>query len=151
MANELYASLDDINAHLPPGKAEIEDADDDLLQVSAFRFIRSKLRGTFATTVLATWLDPATTPIIIREIAGMIIAAKWYAELYAEDSDEEAEYATNLWNQAMAMLLEIIAGSLVVTNPITDEPYPGETGDLTEASFWPNDDAPKFTMDMEFA
>ncbi len=152
MAGELYASLEDINAHLPPGKAEIEDAEDDLLQVDAFRFIRSKLIGTFATTTLALWIDPSSTPEVIRAIAGRLIAAKWYMEIYAEDSDEDARYAQRLYDEAMAMIQEILDGTLIVIDPITGEPYPEvSTGMLTENSFWPNDDNPKFTMDMEFA
>lgn len=151
MANELYATIDDINTHLPPGKAEIEDAEDDLLQVDAVRFIRSKLTGTFATTTLALWVDPTTTPEVIRAIAGRLIAAKWYAEIYAEDSDEDARYAQRLYDEAMMMLQQIIDGQLIVTDPVTGDPIEGETGTLTEASFWPNDDNPKFTMDMEFA
>ena len=152
VAGELYATIEDINAHLPPGKAEIEDAEDDLLQVDAYRFIRSKLVGTFATTTLALWLDPTTTPDVIRAIAGRLIAAKWYMEIYAEDSDEDAEYAQRIYDEAMMMIQGILDGNIVVIDPGTDEPYPEvNTGMLVEASFWPNDDAPKFTMDMEFA
>jgi len=151
VANDLYATVEDINTHLPPGKAEIEDAEDDLLQVDAVRFIRSKLTGTFATTILATWLDPTTTPDVIRAIAGRLIAAKWYAEIYAEDSDEDAKYAQRLYDEAMMMLQQIIDGNLIVIDPGTGDPVEGDTGQLTETSFWPNDDNPKFTMDMEFA
>lgn len=152
MADELYASLDDINTHLPPGKAEIEDAEDDLLQVDAFRFIRSKLVGTFATTTLALWVSPATTPEVIRAIAGRLIAAKWYMEIYAEDSDEDAAYAQRLYDEAMMMIQQILDGLVTVLDPVTGEPYPDvNTGMLTEASFFPNDDNPKFRMDMEFA
>lgn len=151
MANELYATLDDINMHLPPGKAEIEDAEDDLLQVDAFRFIRSKLIGKFATTILALWIDPNSTPEIIRAIAGRLIASKWYAEIYAEDSDEDAKFAKTLYDEAIAMLMDILSGASIVIDPTTGEPYPTDTGQLTDASFYPNDDNPKFRMDMEFA
>lgn len=152
MAGELYATIEDINAHLPPGKAEIEDAEDDLLQVDAFRFIRSKLIGTFATTTLALWIDPDSTPEVIRAIAGRLIAAKWYMEIYAEDSDEDAAYAQRLYDEAMSMLQQILDGTITVIDPTTEEPYPDvQTGMLTDASFHPSDDNPKFTMDMEFA
>lgn len=149
MANELYASISDINAHLPIGKAQITDADDDLLQVEAFRLIRARLAGTFATTTLALWTEPDETPELIRTIAGMLIAAKWYAELYAEDSDEDAIYAMNLYNQAMSYLQAIIDGTMTVVDPGGTE-IPN-TSLLSDTSFWPNDDAPKFTMDQELA
>lgn len=150
MANELFASLDDINAHLPEHKAQIEDADDDQLQVEAYRLIRAKLSTAFATTTLNSWTDPDSTPGIIRSIAGMVIAAKWYAELYAEDSDTDQVYANDLYAKAMQLLAEIVAGLIVITDPITDEPLSDTTG-LSSDDFFPRDDAPKFTMDKEFA
>ena len=149
MAGELYASLDDINAHLPEHKAKIEDADDDLLQVEAYRLIRAKLSSVFTTATLNTWVDPDSTPGIIRSIAGMVIAAKWYAELYAEDSDEDAVYANDLYAKAMSLIEEIRAGLITVTDdagdPLSDTSY------LSSDDFFPNDDAPVFTMGKEFA
>lgn len=150
MANELLASLDDINAHLPQDKAEVEDSDDDLLQVEAYRLVRAKLASTFAVTTLNTWASPGTTPEIIRTIAGMVIAAKWYAELYAEDSDEDAVYATRLYNEALGMLQQIKDGTLAVIG--VDGITTTDTTLLSTVDFYPNDGIPpKFTMDKEFA
>jgi hypothetical protein len=146
VANELYASLGDINAHLPIGKAQIEDADDDLLQVEAFRFIRARLGGSFAPATMALWTEPDDTPEIIRTIAGLIIAAKWYANLYAEDSLDDSQFAQDLYNQALALIQSIIDGTVTVIGP-DGEPIDGSSFGAT--SFWPNDDAPVFTMGME--
>lgn len=152
VANELYASLEDINAHLESHKAAIEDAEDDVLQVDVFRFIRSKLVGTFATTILSLWTDPDSTPELVRAIAGRLIAAKWYMQIYTEDDPEPSTYSQFLYDEALSMLQQIIDGGLIVIDPVTEEPYPGVTsGLLGEADFWPSDDAPKFTMGMEFA
>jgi len=150
VANELFATVDDINAHLPENKAAISDADDDLLQVEAWRLIRAKLSTTFATTTLNTWADPDSTPDIIRTVAGMVIAAKWYAELYAEDSDTDATFANNLYLQAMDLLNQIAAGLIVITDD-TGEPLV-DTSSLSSDDFYPNDTvAPVFTMGKEFA
>ena len=150
MANELFATVDDINAHLPENKAAISDADDDLLQVEAWRLIRAKLSTTFATTTLNTWADPDSTPDIIRTVAGMVIAAKWYAELYAEDSDADATFANNLYLQAMDLLNQIATGLIVITDD-TGEPLV-DTSSLSSDDFYPNDTVPPvFTMGKEFA
>lgn len=150
MANELFATVDDINAHLPENKAAISDADDDLLQVEAWRLIRAKLSTTFATTTLNDWADPDSTPDIIRTVAGMVIAAKWYAELYAEDSDTDATFANNLYLQAMDLLNQIAAGLIVITDD-TGEPLV-DTSSLSSDDFYPNDTVPPvFTMGKEFA
>lgn len=149
MANELYASVADINTHLPIDKAQITDGDDDLLQVDTYRFIRARLAGSFAATVFATWVDPDTTPEVIRSIAGRLIASKWYATLYAEDSMDDAVFAQRLYNEAMGMIDGIITGQVTVVDPGGTTLTTG--GILSEDSFWPNDDSPKFTMDQEFA
>jgi len=150
VANELFATVDDINAHLPENKAAISDADDDLLQVEAWRLIRAKLSTTFATTTLNDWADPDSTPDIIRTVAGMVIAAKWYAELYAEDSDADATFANNLYLQAMDLLNQIAAGLIVITDD-TGEPLV-DTSSLSSDDFYPNDTVPPvFTMGKEFA
>jgi len=150
VANELFATVDDINAHLPENKAAISDADDDLLQVEAWRLIRAKLSTTFATTTLNDWADPDSTPDIIRTVAGMVIAAKWYAELYAEDSDTDATFANNLYLQAMDLLNQIAAGLIVITDD-TGEPLV-DTSSLSSDDFYPNDTVPPvFTMGKEFA
>jgi hypothetical protein len=150
VANELYASVDDINAHLPEHKAQISDADDDLLQVEAWRLIRAKLSTTFATATLNAWTDPDATPGIIRTIAGMVIAAKWYAELYAEDSDTDATYANNLYLQAIDLLNQIAAGLIVITDD-AGEPL-SDTSSLSSDDYYPNDSVPPvFTMGKEFA
>jgi len=150
VANELFATVDDINAHLPENKAAISDADDDLLQVEAWRLIRAKLSTTFATTTLNTWADPDSTPDIIRTVAGMVIAAKWYAELYAEDSDADATFANNLYLQAMDLLNQIAAGLIVITDD-TGEPLV-DPSSLSSDDFYPNDTVPPvFTMGKEFA
>lgn len=150
MANELFATLDDINAHLPEHKAQIEDADDDKLQVEAYRLIRAKLTTVFAAATLNLWVSPATTPGIIRTIAGMVIAAKWYAELYAEDSSEDSSYANDLYVQAMNLIEEIRMGLITVTDDV-GEPL-ADTSYLSSDDFFPNNSVdPKFTMDKEFA
>lgn len=152
MSGELLASIDDINTHLPSDKAQIDDADDDLLQIDAHRTIRALLAGTFTAVQLATWVDPATTPPLIRQVAGLLIAAKWYATLYAEDSIEDSTFAQSLYNEAIGILNGIRDGTLTVIGAdgttIIDT---GGTG-LSSDDFFPNDSAagPVFTMDAEF-
>jgi hypothetical protein len=85
MAGEILASLADINTHLPDDKIRMDDADDDALQIDAQRLIRGSLTGVFTPVIISGWATPDDTPELIRGIAGRFIAAKWYAERYAED------------------------------------------------------------------
>lgn len=155
---EILASVDDINTHLPTDKldagattpASVED-DINLYEIDAARFIRSMLSGTFTAVQLATWVSPAATPELIRSVAGRLIAAKYYSVRYAEDSDT-SNYAQQLYNQAVNIIMDIRNGSQVVVD-ITDTPIDVIGAGFTADDFYPNDSAPGpvFTMAKDFA
>lgn len=152
MAGEILASLADINTHLPDDKIRMDDADDDALQIDAQRLIRGSLTGVFTPVIISGWATPDDTPELIRGIAGRFIAAKWYAERYAEDIPDASSFAQALYNEAISMIEEIRTGTLVVTDDLGD-PLTSLSATSSDASFWPNDStpAPFFTMGMEFA
>lgn len=145
MAANLYATLDDINVHLPADKAFMQDGQDDLLQVDAYRLIRARLSGTFSAAAIATWVSPTTTPELIREIAGKLIAAKFYAELVAEDEADGSLFAQSLYNEAIAMLNDIRNGTLTILGV---DGLELDNGNLVQTSFWPNSttDDPSFSV-----
>lgn len=144
---EILASLDDINTHLPTDKLEADVANTELLQVDVARFVRAMLVGTFTPITLVAWDSPDNTPDLIRGIAGRLIAAKYYAQRYAEDSDV-SEFATDLYNDAMAYIKGIKSGTYVVVD-VNDVPIAATGLGLSEDDFWPNSTAPlpAFTMD----
>ena len=149
MADEILASLDDINTHLPSDKARIDDADDNLLQIDAARYIRSLLAGFFDAATLVSWDTPANTPDLIRGVAGRIIAAKYYATLYSEDTTETSAFAQSLYNEANLMIDDIRLGRRVVLDA-NEAPIPIVSAGLSDTMFWPNDSTsgPVVTMDM---
>lgn len=146
MAASLYATLSDVRTHLPDDKTQIQDGEDDLLQIDAKRLIDARLAGTLTTEVMALWITPTATPPIIREIAGKLIAAKYYATLVSEDEPDGSAFAQNLYNEAIATINDIRNGTLVVLDADGNEL--DNTG-LVEASFWPNDSTTpsSFTVD----
>lgn len=140
------ASLDDINLFLPVDKIKVDTAKYVPFQLDAERIIRGYLAGYFTPATLATWVDPDSTPGLIRAIVGRIVAAFYYRERYAEDQLDDPKYAQNLYDTAMQFLRDIMAGILVVEE-VTDQPT---TDRLTSDDFWPNDttEPSKFTMEM---
>lgn len=146
MAANLYASLDDINAHLPLDKLQITDVQDDLLQIDAYRLIRSRLAGTFSIDVINTWTNPSTTPEKIRAIAGKLIAAKFYATLVSEDEPDGSLFAQNLYNEAVAEINDIRTGTLTI---IGVDGLELENSSLSETSFYPNNSAPDPSFSVE--
>lgn len=130
-----YATIVDVNVHLPVDKLQIEDAEAEPLLIDAQRLVRARLTGVFDITVIDSWATPATTPELIREITGKLVAAKFYAKLVAEDEADGSKYAQDLYNEAIQMLTDIRLGNLTVIDPAGD---PISNDNLTETSFWPD-------------
>jgi hypothetical protein len=114
--SQQLASLQDINKWLTDHKIEATDSNTAQFQLTATRLIKSALSGVFLATTLFSWQTPDSTPGQIREIAGELVAAYLYRELYAEDEPGVPEYAQTLYNEATALLNQIRTGSLVVLN-----------------------------------
>lgn len=151
MASELLASLQDINGWFTDDKLVADSINTAQLQIDAQRLIRGQLASSFTPTVLSSWLTPATTPGLIRAIAGRLIAAFLYRKIYSEEGVQIPAYAQEIYNEAIQMLIDIRMGNLTVTdddgNPIT-----GNTEALSSADFFPNNsaDPPYFTMADKF-
>lgn len=154
---EILASIEDINTHLPTDKLNADsddwEADINLYEVDAARYVRAMLSGIFSAVTLSSWSSPDNTPDIIRTIAGRLIAAKFYATRIAEDSAEGSDYAQGLYNDAISAINAIRGGSMIVLdgefNPVTTAG--GDT--LTEDDFWPNSSTgdPMFSVGRAFS
>lgn len=143
----MLASLSDVQAFLPQDKLDVDDPDIEPLQEDARRVVKGYLSGVIPAVTLATWTDPDSTPDEVRAIAGRLVAAKYYKLSYSEDSLEVPQYAQDLYDEAIAMLQGIVAGTIVL--PEIDVVTPGH---LTTDDFWPNNKTvgPFFTMDQVF-
>jgi len=139
----------DINVHLPTDKISAEEGDLlEEIREDIERIIRGYLAGHVDAVEMALWVDPDSTPSIIRAIGGRLGAAFIYRRRYSEDSLDDPQYAQFKYNEAMMMLQSIINGDIVVD---PDAP-PGGVA-LTTDLFYPNDpntDPPKFTMSSRF-
>jgi Bacteriophage Mu, Gp36 len=136
----------DVQVHLPIDKLKIEELPDDLAKCKedAERIIRGYLAGVFEPATLASWIDPDSTPVVIRAIAGRLTAALIYRTRYSEDSLDDPEYAQNKYNEAMDMLMKVINGQIVLEEVDDDVATP-----FDGTWFTPNDastDIPKFAM-----
>ena len=122
--NEILASADDINTHLPTDKLDVTDdaatAAVNLFEIDVDRLIKGTLSGVFAPTTLASWISPATTPQWIRGAAGRLIAGFYYAQRYSEDLASESSYAQGLYNEGMCMLEQVRNGDVIL--PISEAP-----------------------------
>lgn len=130
-----FASLKDVNKHLPDDKYYAQDADIVDPGIYADRLIRSRLGGIVDTDIIALWVSPDTTPEIIREVSGLLVAAKLYGEAAAEDEADGSAYAQSLYDEAIRILDEIREGISVIIG--VDE-IPIDTTSI-DGSFWPND------------
>jgi hypothetical protein len=148
---ELLADIEDIQKHLDPVNLRVTGNDSDHWQVEAHNIIKSQLAGMFTPLVLYGWDAPANTPSYIRGIAGRLIAAYIYRQVYARETGGDVPgYAAALAKEAFDMIGAILDGTAIVLDE-NMEPIATLTGDLVPG-FYPDDtDAgPYFTMIQPF-
>lgn len=145
----MLASLDDINTFLPQDKLSASDGNEEIQrhQIDVDRVIKGYLSSTYTAATLAAWADPVTTPPFIRSIAGRLIAAWHYARKLSENlPDWDRTYPQRLYDEAMAMLLGVQTGDVIVD---PGAPPPGTQ--FGDDFFYPGKGTePVFTMDMRF-
>lgn len=139
------ADLQDINVHLPEEKIEVDSARYDTLQLDGERIVRGYLAGYIDSAILASWTTPETTPGIIRAAIGRLVAAFYYRQRYSEDSTADPQFAKEKYDEAMAILLGVQNGTILIDDVVVSGPE-----HFAEADGYPNDDAPGpfFTMTM---
>jgi len=152
-ANEIMATLEDVNAHLDGEVIEATPDNTDLVQVSVARVIRGYLSPLYDSATLMAWATPETTPQIIREIASMLIASQVYFNEAARTSliIDDDNFAQRLYDQAMALLQRVVDGLIIIP---PDEEGGGEVIgpvlEITDEDFFPVDDTDRaFTMGMQ--
>lgn len=145
---EILADLTDINAHLDGEVIEADFNNTQLVQISVARVIRGYLSRVIDNPTLLSWNDPNTTPDIIREIAGMLIAAQVYFNKSARTAldIDDTNFAQRLYDRAIAMLNGIIDGTIDIPG-ITET----STEAMTNLDFFPIDSTDRaFTLSQLF-
>lgn len=144
---QLMASLDDVNANLDGEVIEATADNTRLIQVSVARVIRGFLSRVIDAVTLAGWASPDTTPEIIREVAGKLIASQLYYNATAKSSTElpTTHYSQILYNEAIAMLNQILEGDIILPPNVIVTPIES----LTDLDFFPIDSTNRaFSMGM---
>jgi len=148
---EILASIDDINAELPSEDdspvIEATEENSDLIQVSVARVVRGYLSPVVDGVTLMSWDEPDATPDPVREAAAKFIASQLDFNYAARSSltIEVRNFAQLLYDQAMAMLNGIIAGTILLGPTV-----PTTTASLDIEDGFPIDDTDRaFTMSME--
>lgn len=146
----MFASLTDIQSWLRSDVVPVDDANSAKANLDAMRTIKGQLSGAFSVLTISSWDSPANTPELIRSIAGRLAAAFMYRALQSSEQAANVDpYAQELYNEAIAMLQEIVQGGLIVTDS-SDNPV--DTTGTNLLSFWPDSTIdPLFTYDKTFS
>ena len=147
--------VDDVQPWLEITKLRLDS--DDKLAEEPFQseFVKSRLAS--CDIDVTVWIDALTTPTLVKQIIGMLVAAHKYNTYYSE-TDEAAgnPYANKLEDRATLLLEGICAGTIDLLD-ITDDPATSGFGSVL---FYPDDDvgvleenkeeAVRFTMGKVF-
>jgi hypothetical protein len=144
--------VDDVQPWLEESKLHLDHGDALTEEPYQSEFVRSRLASCLDVT---GWVDKATTPTLIRQIIGMLVAAQRYNRAYSEtDEDAGNPYANKLEERAELLLTGICAGSIDLLD-VVDSPA---TSGFGSPVFYPTDsvgvlepeEAVSFTMGKVF-
>ena len=152
-ANEIMCTIDDINANLDGVIIEATPDNSDLVQISVARIVRGYLSRIVDQVTLASWVTPATTPDIIREVASLLCASQiYYNEISRTSIDvTNTNYAQRLYDKAIALMTQITSGTILIYDPSTGEPIIiSPVDNFTTEDFFPVDSTDRaFTLSMQ--
>jgi hypothetical protein len=94
--------------------------------------VLAKLSAAFPAEVTSTWVDPATTPPMVKTVISMLYVAWYYEKHYSEEQTNLNDYATLLRAHAETLIVGMLDGSIVVPEapiPVQGDPafYPNDT------------------------
>ncbi len=138
--------VDDVQPWLEVSKLRLDS--DDKLAEEPFQseFVKSRLAS--CDIDVTVWIDALTTPTLVKQIIGMLVAAHKYNTYYSE-TDEAAgnPYANKLEDRAGLLLEGICAGTIDLLDAIDD---PATTG-FGSVLFYPDDNTGALEADKEEA
>jgi hypothetical protein len=121
--------VDDAQPFATPRKLNLGTSLDVDLEATVATQVLAQIQAAYDTS---TWVDPNTTPRLVRSIVGMYYIAWYYQRTYAEDTGT-ATYADRLLRWAQMLINGILAGNIRLTDVVaTGESY-------GTPSFYPND------------
>ncbi len=125
-----YLTAGQVNSWLATTKYTVTEVNADL-ERAASELVVGRVGSRYVTT---DWVDAETTPAVVVDILAMLVAAWEYDKAIAEEDGEGNNYGTRLEKRAMALLGDIVDGSI----DLSDET---ETVEPTSPAFYPTDNS----------
>lgn len=126
----MRVTVEEVRALAERTKLKVETMDTELL-VHVEEEVIDRLSAQIPADTIATWVDVATTPKLIRTIISRKYFAWFYFRQYSEDiGTNENTYANKLDASAEMLIAGILDGSIII---------PGLAVDLSTITFYPTD------------
>jgi len=121
-------TVDDVRGWVESSKLNIQTLDLDFLPQ-----LEAEVLARLGTVYDVTgWVDPASTPRLVRVIITKMYAGWTYDKFYSENQSERNEYAAMLKDNAEMLILGLVDGTIEIPE------IPGGSAN-TGPSFYPND------------
>jgi hypothetical protein len=125
----LHVTIAEVQSWLDAGKLELPATDTLPEEFNVSTYVLAKLGQIYN---VATWVDNATTPNLVRVVISAKVAANRYNKLYSEEDDAGNKYANKLEVWAESIITALLNGTIV----LVDYPTPITAND---PAYYPND------------
>jgi hypothetical protein len=150
----LHVTTEDVQAWLETTKMTVSSLDIELEQQIASETLGA-LQGKYPSYV-SSWVDATSTPVIVKKVIAMQLAAWMYLRQYSE-SDDSVPYANLLLQKAGELLAGLSSGATDIIEvpglPTSGQPvfFPTDVSSATiPTPDSPSDGPPKFSMAQVF-
>lgn len=107
-------TLPDAQAWAENTKLPFSELDTNLLKQVESQVITKLQSCGIDTTIIATWIDPLTTPDLVKSIIAMLYVSWYYDRQYSEEQTEGNDYAAMLREHGKMLLQGVCDGSIEI-------------------------------------
>jgi hypothetical protein len=126
----LHVSIAEVQSWLDAGKLSLAANDPLPEEQNAATMVLARLTPVYPDNV-PTWINTATTPLIVRVVISALTASYRYNKIYSEEEDSGNRYASKLEGRALELLSMLVNGDLAITEVPTIVTF--------DPLFWPDD------------
>jgi hypothetical protein len=133
MTDGIRIQVTDVQAWIEPTKLNVGSIES-TLDAQVENYVIASLEPGFATTA---WVDPTTTPEIIKQVMAMKYASVIYDRNYSEDSDTTSPWSARLDTWAEDLIQGMLDGSVTIDGYVAAAPHADPVGYPNDVSSTP--------------
>jgi hypothetical protein len=131
----LHVTIADVQAWLDEDKIDLAENDPLPEEQHVVNMVFSRVGQIFNTS---TWVDPDSTPDLLRTIISGLVAARRYNKIYSESDDASGNAYANKLEKTLDVLIEQVVDGTIQLIDVEGGASPAQVSG-NNPTYWPTD------------